>query len=83
MRHGLLDKADAARILRAVSALGLPSEMPPGLGASAMLDAMGLDKKVVDGKLRLVLARRIGEVVVTGEVEHQALSATLQAGCGR
>ena len=48
-----------------------------------MLDAMGLDKKVVDGKLRLVLARRIGEVVVTGEVEHQALSATLQAGCGR
>ena len=83
VRHGLLDKADAARILRAVSALGLPSEMPPGLGASAMLDAMGLDKKVVDGKLRLVLARRIGEVVVTGEVEHQALSATLHAGCGR
>ena len=30
-----------------------------------MLDAMGMDKKVVDGKVRLVLAKGMANVVVT------------------
>ena len=80
VRHGLLAPPDAARITRAVRAQGLPVETPPGIGASRMLEVMGLDKKVADGKLRLVLARRIGEVVVTGDVDQGALLATLQAG---
>jgi len=40
---------------------------------------MGMDKKVVDGTLRLVLARGIGEVVVTEEIDHSALKETLSA----
>ena len=81
VRHRLLRKADAARIRRALQALGLPMAMPPSVGAPAMLDAMGLDKKVLDGKLRLVLARRIGEAIVTGDVDSAALSSTLEAHC--
>lgn len=80
VRHGLLAPADAARIAEAVRAFGLPVAMPRELGAAAMLNAMGLDKKVVDGQLRLVLARRIGEVLVTGNVEPGALLAALEAG---
>ena len=83
VRHGLLDAADAARIRCALRALGLPDEVPPGVGVAAMLEAMAIDKKAVDGRMRLVLARRIGEVIVTGELEHAALLATIQAGCDR
>jgi 3-dehydroquinate synthase len=42
------------------------------------LDLMAVDKKVLDGKLRLVLVRRLGEAVVTGEFDKAALTSTLQ-----
>ena len=41
---------------------------------------MGMDKKVVDGKLRLVLAETIGRVIVTEEIDASALRSTLNAG---
>ena len=58
---------------------GLPV-VPPALEFEAMLNAMGMDKKVLDGRLRLVLARSIGDVFVTDAVDQQLLQATLSAG---
>lgn len=78
VRHGLLDGDEAARIARVLRALGLPTALPPELDPNAMLDAMGMDKKALEGKLRLVLARRIGEVLVTDELDRAALLDTLQ-----
>ena len=78
VRHGLLDGEQAARIARALQALGLPTALPPELGPNAMLDAMGMDKKALDGKLHLVLARRIGKVLVTSEINRAALLTALQ-----
>ncbi len=79
-RHGLLDRASVGRIHGLVSALGLPTEMPATVRPSAALAAMGMDKKVVDGRLRLVLPERIGAVRVTDQVEQSAVLATLEAG---
>ncbi|MCZ6657101.1 MAG: 3-dehydroquinate synthase [Gammaproteobacteria bacterium] len=76
-RHGLIASGDAARIERALSAAGLPTRLPRGVGASAMFDAMGMDKKVVDGKLRLVLAERIGSVKIVDAVNTSAVLQTL------
>ena len=45
-----------------------------------MLEAMGMDKKVIDGRLRLILARRIGEAFVTDLVDAASLQQTLEAG---
>ena len=47
--------------------------------SSAMRDLMAVDKKVLDGGLRLVLLKAIGEAVVTGEFDDARLDATLQA----
>jgi len=77
-RQGWLSGAQAQRIKRVVGGFGLPVAPPP-LAAEDMLRAMGMDKKVVDGRLRLVLARAIGEVVVTEDVEMSALEQTLTA----
>jgi 3-dehydroquinate synthase len=79
VRLGLLDAASAQRIKALVIALGLPAA-PPGLSPDAMIDAMGADKKAVNGRLRLVLATRIGQVITTEEIDGQALFHTLAAG---
>ena len=55
---------------------------PPDLDAQSMLDAMGMDKKVVDGTLRLILARALGDAFVSSDVPKDALLATLTAGEG-
>lgn len=78
-RQGLLTGLQARRIKDALRALELPV-VPPALAASEMLEAMGMDKKVHDGRLRLVLVEALGRVVVTEQVDTTALRATLGAG---
>ncbi|HEY5646545.1 MAG TPA: 3-dehydroquinate synthase [Pseudomonadales bacterium] len=77
-RCGLLCRDDARRVLALVRRFALPS-VPPPLSADEMLQAMGMDKKVVDGRLRLVLARAIGDALVTSDVTAGDLRATLTA----
>ncbi len=79
-RLGLLDRRDARRVRVLLERFGLPV-VPPELDAAEMLDAMGMDKKVVDGTLRLVLARSLGDVFVTSDVPPERLEETLR--CGR
>ena len=59
----------------------IQGELP---GADALLTLMGQDKKVVDGQLRFVLARGIGQAFVTGDVPRavvqEVLSDALRAG---
>jgi len=83
-RMTLISDVDAGRIRNAVRLLGLP-EQPPPLDPEAMLRAMGMDKKVQNGTLRLVLCRRLGEAFVTDRIDRDALMETLTAGaalCG-
>jgi 3-dehydroquinate synthase len=40
---------------------------------------MAIDKKVLDGSLRLVLLRSLGEAVITADYPHDVLQATLEA----
>ncbi|TFL18527.1 3-dehydroquinate synthase [Jannaschia formosa] len=54
----------------------IPGDLP---GSEALLELMGQDKKVVEGRLRFVLARGVGEAFVTGEVPPEAVRATLDA----
>ena len=82
VRHKLLGAHDASRIVDAIGALGLPLEVPADVTAEAMLETMAVDKKVVDGRLRLILARRIGEALVQEDVDRSALLATLRTCAG-
>jgi 3-dehydroquinate synthase len=43
---------------------------------------MALDKKVLAGRLRLVLLRRLGEAVVSADYDPAALEAVLAAELG-
>jgi 3-dehydroquinate synthase len=75
-RLGWIDAADVARVTSLLARAGLPVAAPP-IGAGRALALMGLDKKVLAGRIRLVLLRRLGEGVVSGDYPSEALEATL------
>lgn len=58
-----------------VNLADIPGELPD---AAALLDLMGQDKKVLDGRLRFVLARGIGDAFVTSEVPREAVLGLLR-----
>ena len=76
-RLGWLSGADLERVRHLIASAGLPIAPPADLSAERFLDLMAVDKKVLNGQLRLVLLRQLGESVVTGDVAPDRLSATL------
>lgn len=75
-RLGWLSEADVERAERLFKAANLPI-VPPALGVETYLDLMGLDKKVADGKIRLILLQGIGKAVMTGDYPPAVLRETL------
>ncbi|GGH19181.1 3-dehydroquinate synthase [Cribrihabitans marinus] len=81
-RMGLCSQEDPSRVRAHLRAMGLKTDLAdiPGdlPGADALLDLMGQDKKVVDGKLRFVLARGIGRAFVTSDVPRETVRTVLE-----
>lgn len=77
-RLGWIDGAALERTRRVIAHAGLPTAPPPDLSAERFLALMAVDKKVLDGHLRLVLLRGIGQAVVTGDFDPDSLRATLE-----
>jgi 3-dehydroquinate synthase len=75
-RLGLTDAATHNRIADILGRAGLPTA-PPRLGAAKILELMHMDKKVLGGKLRLVLLEKIGHAIVTADYASSELEATL------
>lgn len=79
-RLGWLTLGDVERLRKLISRAGLPVA-GPRLGVDRYLDLMGHDKKVIAGKLRLVLMRRIGEAVTWGEASLAEIRAAIESCC--
>jgi 3-dehydroquinate synthase len=77
---GLLPAAELARVGSLIARAGLPTRAAR-VAPAELLDHMGIDKKVLGGRLRLVLLRRIGAAFVTAEYPQAALARTLAAHC--
>lgn len=73
---GWLNTQEIARMKALFKAANLPLK-PPSLGVDQYLDLMGLDKKVENGKIRLVLQQGIGKSVITSTYDAQLLRQTL------
>jgi 3-dehydroquinate synthase len=79
MRMGWITAAERDRVIRLFQAAGLPVVPPKDMTPEHFLEHMAVDKKVLDGQLRLVLLRRLGEAVVTSGFPREILNATLSA----
>jgi shikimate kinase / 3-dehydroquinate synthase len=67
---GIAETGLAEQLALTLSSLGLPTRVPADLVRSAVLQAMGTDKKRASGKVLLALPVRIGEVQIGCEVDH-------------
>ncbi|WP_417516666.1 3-dehydroquinate synthase [Marinobacter sp.] len=81
VREGSISQADYDRILQLVSRAGLPALPPADMTPADFMHLMAVDKKNVDGHLRLVLLRSVGDAVVTSDASPGNLAATLKAFC--
>lgn len=75
-RMGWLSANEVNRIKNSFEVANLPI-IPPKLGAEKYLDLMGLDKKVENGKIRLILQQGIGKAVITSDYDVNKLKETL------
>lgn len=77
LRLGWLDRRSVGRIRDLIASVGLPVAPPAELDPARFRELMGTDKKVLGGRLRLVLLRGIGEAVVTADFDARRVDETV------
>ena len=77
---GWISGAERDRCVTLIGAAGLPICPPTDMQAADFERLMAVDKKVLDGQLRLVLLEQIGAAVVTADVAPEALGQVLAGG---
>jgi 3-dehydroquinate synthase len=75
---GLMAAADVERIKRILVRIGLPVDTREVTVAAAIAH-MKIDKKVLDGRVRFVVPRAIGECFISADYSDAALQRTLAA----
>jgi len=79
-RLGWINAAEVERIERLLTRAGLPVRAP-AFPVARYLELMRHDKKVSDGKLRLVLLQSLGHAVLSDAASEAEISATIEACC--
>ncbi|MCW1951747.1 MAG: 3-dehydroquinate synthase [Octadecabacter sp.] len=83
-RMGLCSQESPSRVREHLKAMGMKTDLADIDGdlpdAEGLLSLMGQDKKVVDGQLRFILARAIGDAFVTPDVPADVVLSVLNDG---
>lgn len=78
-RIGWLTDSDVNRIVALFKKCNLPTIPPTKLNSSQFLDLMAVDKKNVDGKIRLILLTKLGTATLPIEIENKLIVQTLES----
>lgn len=78
-RRGWIGEQDVAELRALLDSVGLPIDPPAAMTCERFMALMSLDKKVIDGRLRLVLLRAVGEACVVDDVGRDELRALLES----
>lgn len=77
-RRGLVARREVTELHALLQAIGLPVQPPADMTAQVFLELMGRDKKVVDGRLRLVLLEGVGRACIVDDVADPELEDLLR-----
>lgn len=77
-RLGWLEPGVLARSVALLQAANLPVKAPKGMAVEDFLEAMSVDKKNVEGKIRLVLLKALGEACVTDAFDQQLMRSVIR-----
>ena len=81
-RLGWITGSEVDRIIALLQRAGLPVQPPAEMRVEDYLEIMAVDKKNVDGEIRLILLERIGKAALPQSVAIDQLKATLnEYGC--
>jgi 3-dehydroquinate synthase len=75
--RGWLAAEQVGELEQLLQTMQLPTAPPANMSSDQFLDLMSRDKKVIDGRLRLVLLRGIGEAVTVDDVSDAELISLL------
>ena len=81
-RLGWLNDADVSRIVSVLRAANLPVTPPVDMTVERYVELMAVDKKNVDGKIRVILLEAVGRASLPVNVDLAQLQATLSAYVG-
>lgn len=79
-RLGLLSRIENEKIRDMFIRAGLPVITPADMDSSTFVDFMQRDKKVIDGRLRLILLQSIGNAVISEDASSDQIVAAID-GC--
>lgn len=79
-RLGWISEQDVTRIRNLFDRAGLPV-VAPHMPVEQYINLMGLDKKVIDGKMRFVLLHPIGRAIISSDAQPDMLRQTIEACC--
>ncbi|MFT7490446.1 MAG: 3-dehydroquinate synthase [Pseudohongiellaceae bacterium] len=78
-RMGWVNKKEVARLRYLLETANLPVTVPENMTERQFLDIMAVDKKVLNGKLRLVLLKSVGCAIVTEDAPQEKISQSILA----
>jgi len=76
-RLGWIDDNKVNKINALLNRASLPTSPPESMSGADFMGLMSVDKKVLDGKMRLVLMKDIGHSVISDDFDPAALKATI------
>ncbi len=75
---GWMSFDDMQKTIKLIEQAKLPSKAPATMSTEQFLKLMSVDKKVLDGVLRLVLMKGIGQAIVTDDFKAEDLSKAIE-----
>ena len=75
---GWMSDSEKHRTIELITQAKLPTSAPASMSPEKFLDLMSVDKKVLDGVLRLVLMKGIGKSVVTDDYTLDNLTTAIE-----
>ena len=80
-RLGILESKEVTRLKKLIIRAGLPTKIQ-NLSQEKLIQAMGHDKKIMQGKVKYILPETIGKVFITDEVDPSLVEQVLVEGNG-
>ncbi|MGV6850751.1 MAG: 3-dehydroquinate synthase [bacterium] len=76
---GIAMSSFSARGQQLMQKLGLQTELPDDLDVHNLVNLMQLDKKVINGRLRLVVMKNLGEAVVQDDADPELIAKYMKS----
>ena len=81
MDEGHLSHEDVHRVESILSKADLPIDIKKSIDRETLIEAMSLDKKSIDGKIRLVLLKSLGDSYLTDSYSKENFNKVVKNFC--